>query len=52
MLKLPIITIQRGEVKENVIKVMKDSAAAFPHGEEAWKLLKPFVWEKSLQYAK
>lgn len=39
-------------VKEKVETVMKNPDATFLDGEEAWKSLMPFVWEKSLQYAK
>ena len=44
--------IQSQTVKNNILKVMKDPAATFRDGEAAWESLMPFIWERSLQYAK
>jgi asparagine synthase (glutamine-hydrolysing) len=40
------------DVKQKIEKVMNSEAGSFADGEEAWKSLMPFVWEKSLQYTK
>jgi asparagine synthase (glutamine-hydrolysing) len=39
-------------VKTKVQSVMESPNATFLDGEEAWKSLMPFIWEKSLQYAR
>jgi len=44
--------IEPQAVKKNILKVMNDSASSFSDGEAAWESLMPYVWEKSLQYAK
>jgi asparagine synthase (glutamine-hydrolysing) len=40
------------KIKESVISVIKNPAATATDGAEAWMSLMPFVWEKSLEYAK
>lgn len=43
--------INAEEVKEKVIRVINDPLATSMHGAEAWIMLMPFIWEKSLEYA-
>jgi asparagine synthase (glutamine-hydrolysing) len=44
--------INPARVQHKIESLINDPAASFLDGEEAWKSLMPFVWEKSLQYAK
>lgn len=44
--------IQANEVSRNIKKVMADPHASFADGENVWISLMPFIWEKSLKYAK
>jgi asparagine synthase (glutamine-hydrolysing) len=37
-------------VKNKVLKVISDPKAGFNDGEDAWKLLMPFIWEESFKY--
>jgi asparagine synthase (glutamine-hydrolysing) len=39
-------------VSQKIERMIDDPAATFLDGVEAWKSMMPFVWEKSLQYAK
>jgi hypothetical protein len=39
-------------VKSKIENVINDKNATFFDGEESWKALMPYVWEKSLQYAR
>jgi asparagine synthase (glutamine-hydrolysing) len=44
--------INPARVQHKIESLINDPAATFLDGEEAWKSLMPFVWEKSLQYAR
>ena len=39
-------------VKKQVLHVIEDKNATFHDGETAWMALMPYIWEKSLQYAR
>jgi asparagine synthase (glutamine-hydrolysing) len=39
-------------VKHSILNVMNNPAASYADGEEAWKIFMPYVWERSLKFAK
>jgi asparagine synthase (glutamine-hydrolysing) len=43
--------IQKEKVKQQILAVQNNPNASFKEGEEAWKSIMPYIWEKSLKHA-
>lgn len=43
--------IQKEKVKQQILSVQNNPNANFKEGEEAWKSIMPYIWEKSLKHA-
>lgn len=43
--------VDQQKVKQIVSAVQQNPAASYSDGEQAWKAMMPYIWEKSLKYA-